>query len=81
MFAYLQPQWAGVQVCSTYEVFTEQFDHMKPEHVTWEPYAQRAIHVRSNGLGISKVCYQDQNYWMTCKNLMFDVFVEDYAVL
>jgi len=24
--------------------------------------------------------YQDQNYWMTRKNLMFDVFVEDYAV-
>jgi len=75
-----RPQWAGVQVCSTYEAFTEQFDHMRPEHVTWEPYTQRAIHVRSNGLGISEACYQEQNYWTTHKNLMFDVFVEDYAV-
>jgi hypothetical protein len=76
----LQPQWAGLQVRSTYEAFTEQFDHMRSEHVTWVPYTQHAIYVRSNGLGISQPCYQDNKYWMTRKNLMFDVFVEAYAV-
>ncbi|CAN6164212.1 unnamed protein product [Urochloa humidicola] len=75
-----RPQWAGVQVRSTYEAFTEQFDHLRPEHVTWEPYTQLAIHRRSGGLGISDSCYVDSAYWMTRKKLMFDVFVEDYAV-
>ena len=70
----------GLQVRSTYEAFTEQFDHMRSEHVTWVPYTQHAIYVRSNGLGISQPCYQDSKYWMTRKNLMFDVFVEAYAV-
>ncbi|CAN6351086.1 unnamed protein product [Urochloa humidicola] len=77
---FLQPQWAGVQVRSTYEAFTEQFDHMRPEHVTWEPYSQMAIHHRSSGLGLSESCYVDSQYWMTRKKLVFDVFVEDYAV-
>ena len=77
---YLHPQWAGVQVRSTYEVFTEQFDHLRLEFVNWEPYTQMAIYQRSGGLGISDSCYADQDYWMTWKKLIFDVFVEDYAV-
>ena len=63
-----------------YEAFTQQFDHMRPEHVTWEPYTQYFIHLRMGGLGISETCYPDSNYWMTRKKLMFDVFVMDYAV-
>ncbi|CAN6371682.1 unnamed protein product [Urochloa humidicola] len=75
-----RPQWAGVQVRSTYEAFTEQFDHLRPEHMTWEPYTQLAIYRRSGGLGISESCYVDNAYWMSRKKLVFDVFVEDYAV-
>ncbi|RLN17564.1 hypothetical protein C2845_PM02G13480 [Panicum miliaceum] len=75
-----KPQWAGVQVWSTYKAFTEQFDHMRPQHVTWEPYTQYAIHHSIGGLGISEACYEDSEYWMTRKKLMLDVFVEDYAV-
>ena len=76
----MQPQWAGIQVRSTYEAFTEQFDHLLPEFVTWEPYSQYAIHRRTAGLVLSDACYQDREFWMTRKKLVFDVFVEDYAV-
>lgn len=75
-----RPQWGRLQVRSTYEAFTEQFDHMRPKHVTWEPYSQYAIYHKSRGLGISEACYQDSMYWMMRKKLMFDVFVEDYTV-
>ena len=63
-----------------YEAFTEQFDHLRPEYVNWEPYSQMAIYHRSAGLGISDSCYAGADYWMTRKKLIFDVFVEDYAV-
>ncbi|RLN00567.1 putative mutator-like transposase [Panicum miliaceum] len=75
-----QPQWAGIQVRSTYEAFIEQFDHLRPKHVTWEPYTQYAIHRRTGGLGISESYYKDREYWIMHKKLMFDVLVEDYAV-
>ncbi|CAL4956621.1 unnamed protein product [Urochloa decumbens] len=39
-----------------------------------------AIYRRSGGLGISEGCHMDDAYWMTRKKLMFDVFIEDYAV-
>ena len=51
-----------------YEAFTEQFDHMRPEHVTWDPYTQYAIHHRTAGLGISEACYEDRDFWMTVRS-------------
>jgi hypothetical protein len=30
--------------------------------------------------GLSSLCSRDQAYWMTWRRLVFDVYVEEYAV-
>lgn len=69
-----------MQVRSAYEAFTEQFDHLRPELVMWEPYTPDLVQQRSAGRGISTMCYRDSAFWLTRKKLVFDTFVEDYAV-
>jgi hypothetical protein len=34
----------------------------------------------SRTTGLSSLCSRDQAYWMTLRRLVFDVYVEEYAV-
>jgi hypothetical protein len=30
--------------------------------------------------GLSSLCFRDQHYWMTRMSLLFDMYMEEYAV-
>jgi hypothetical protein len=43
------------------------------------PYAPAIVAARIPH-GLSSLCSQDQAYWLTRRRLVFDVYVEEYAV-
>lgn len=54
------------------------FDRLRPDDVRWTPYSMDDILVRAPN-GLSSFCTRDQDYWLTRKAVVFDIFVEDYA--
>ena len=62
-----------------YEHFVEQLDRLTADDVRWEPYSEQEMEARAPQ-GLSSLCLRDRAYWRTQKKLIFDVFVEDYAV-
>jgi hypothetical protein len=43
------------------------------------PYSEEAIAARAPQ-GLSSLCFRDQHYWKTKTPLVFDMYVEEYAV-
>jgi hypothetical protein len=43
------------------------------------PYSEEAIVARAPQ-GLSSLCFWDQHYWKTKTPLVFDMYVEEYAV-
>jgi hypothetical protein len=63
----------------TYKDFVSQIDRMVNAQVRWTPYAPAIVAARAPH-GLSSLCSRDQAYWMTRRRLVFDVYVEEYAV-
>lgn len=68
-----------MQVTRAYEHFVEQLDRLTADDVRWEPYSDQEMEARAPA-GLSSLCWRDRAYWRTQRKLVFDVFVEDYAV-
>jgi hypothetical protein len=52
---------------------------MVDAQVRWTPYAP-AIVVARAPQGLSSLCSRDQTYWLPRRRLVFDVYIEEYAV-
>jgi hypothetical protein len=75
----LQHVWAGEQPKKAYKDFVGQMDRMVDAQVRWTPYAPAIVAARAPQ-GLSSLCSRDQAYWLTRRRLVFDVYVEEYAV-
>jgi hypothetical protein len=75
----MQTSYAHDQMKRAYKDFIEQFDTLTDAGVTWTPYSEDAITARSPQ-GLSTLCFRDQQYWMTRSPLLFNMYVEEYAV-
>ena len=75
----MQHVWTGEQAKKAYKDFVGQIDRMVDAQVRWTPYATAMVAARAPQ-GLSSLCYRDQAYWMTRRRLVFDVYVEEYAV-
>jgi hypothetical protein len=52
---------------------------MVDAQVRWTPYAPTMV-TACAPQGLSSMCSRDQAYWMTRRRLVFNVYVEEYAV-
>jgi hypothetical protein len=71
-----------VRPCQTkraYKDFIGQFDTLTDANVKWTPYSEEAITARAPQ-GLSTLCFCDQQYWMARSSLLFDMYVEEYAI-
>jgi hypothetical protein len=75
----LQHVWAGKQPKKVYKDFVGQIDRMVDAQVQWTLYAPGMVAARAPQ-GLSTLCSRDQAYWMTRRRLVFDVYIEKYAV-
>ena len=75
----MQPTWANEQTKKSYRDFVSQIDSLTDEEVRWTPYSQQAIAARSPH-DLSSLCFRDQHVWKTKTPLVYDVYVEEYAV-
>ena len=75
----MQTSYAHDQTKRTYKDFVGQFDALTDADVRWTPYSEEAVVSRAPQ-GISSLCFRDQHYWMTRMPLLFDMYVEEYAV-
>jgi hypothetical protein len=55
-----------------------EFDYLRPDYVVWEPYSAAAVAARAP-YGLSPVCTQGHQLWMTRTALVYDVCVESYC--
>jgi hypothetical protein len=76
----LQHVWAGDQPKKAYKDFVGQIDRMADAQVRWMSYAPAIVTARAPH-GLSSLGSQDQAYWMMRQRLVFDVYVEKYAVV
>jgi hypothetical protein len=75
----LQHVWAGEQPKKAYKDFIGQIDRMVDAQVRWTLYALAMVAAHTPQ-GLSSLCSRDQAYWLTRRRLVFDVYVEEYAV-
>jgi hypothetical protein len=75
----LQHVWAGEQPKKAYNDFVGQIDRMVDAQVRWTPYAPAMVAARAPQ-GLSSLCSRDQAYWLMRRRLVFDGYVEEYAV-
>jgi hypothetical protein len=52
---------------------------MVDAQVRWTPNAPPMVAARAPQ-GLSSLCSRDQAYWMTWRWLVFDIYVEEYAI-
>jgi hypothetical protein len=71
--------WVGEQPKKAYKDFIGQIDRMVDAQVRWMSYAPAIVAARAPQ-GLSSLCSRDQAYWLTQRRLVFDVYVEEYAV-
>jgi hypothetical protein len=76
---FLQHVWAGEQPKKAYKDFIGQIDWMVDAQVWWMPYAPTIVAAHAPQ-GLSSLCSRDQAYWLTRRRLVFDVYVEGYAI-
>jgi hypothetical protein len=75
----LQHVWAGEQPKKAHNDFIGQIDRMVDAQVRWTPNAPAMVAARAPQ-GLSSLCSRDQAYWMTWRWLVFNVYVEEYAI-
>jgi hypothetical protein len=75
----MQTSYAHEQTKRAYKDFVGQFDALMDADIRWMPYSEEAIAARAPQ-GISSLCFRDQHYWMMRSPLLFDMYVEEYAV-
>jgi hypothetical protein len=75
----LQHVWAGEQPKKAYRDFVGQIYRMVDAQVRRTPYAPAIVAARAPQR-LSSLCSRDQAYWLTRRRLVFDVYVEEYAV-
>jgi hypothetical protein len=75
----LQHVWVGEQLKKAYGDFVGQIARMVDAQVRWTLYAPAIVAARAP-LGLSSLCSRDQAYCLTRQRLVFDVYVEEYAV-
>ena len=62
----------------SYVFYSESIDTLRFGSVNWNPYTSDKLQQRAPG-GLSSLCTRDQKFWLTKRNLIYDVFVEEYA--
>jgi hypothetical protein len=75
----MQTSYAHDQAKRVYKDFVGQFDALTDADVRWTPYSEEAVLSRAPQ-GLSSLCSRDQHYWMMRMPLLFDMYVEEYAV-
>jgi hypothetical protein len=75
----MQTLYAHDQTKKAYKDFIGQFDALTDADVRLTPYSEEAVVARAPQ-GLSSLCFRDQHYWMTRTLLLFDMYVEEYAV-
>jgi hypothetical protein len=75
----LQHVWVGERLKKAYKDLVGQIDRMVDAQVRWTPYVPAMVVARASQ-GLSSLCSRDLAYWMTRRRLVFDVYVEEYAV-
>jgi hypothetical protein len=69
--------WGAAE--KVYKDFVGQIDRMVDAQVRWMSYAPAMVAARAPH-GLSSLCSQDKAYWMTRRQRVFDIYVEEYAV-
>jgi hypothetical protein len=75
----MQTSYAHDQTKRAYKDFVRRFDALTDTDIRWTPYSEEAIAARALQ-DLSTLCFRDQQYWMTRSPLLFDMYVEEYAV-
>jgi hypothetical protein len=75
----MQISYAHDQTKRAYKDFVGQFNALTDADVRWTPYSEEAVVARAPQ-GLSSLCFRDQHYWMTRTLLLFEMYVEEYAV-
>jgi hypothetical protein len=75
----MQASYAHEQTNRAYKDFVGQFDSLMDTNVRWTPYSKEAIATRAPQ-GLSSLCFRDQQYWMMRTPVLFDMYVEEYAI-
>ena len=47
--------------------------------MVWDPYSWAHVEARVGALALLSLCARDNALWMMKKNLVLDIWVEDYA--
>jgi hypothetical protein len=75
----METSYAHDKTKRVYKDFVGKFDALMDADVRWTPYSEDAA-VTHAPQGLSTLCFLDQQYWMTRSSLLFDMYVEEYAV-
>jgi hypothetical protein len=75
----LQHVCAGEQPKKAHKNFVGQINRMVDAQVWWTSYAPAMVATRAPQ-GLSSMCSRDQAYWMTRRQLVIDVYVEEHAI-
>jgi hypothetical protein len=75
----MQTSYAHDQTKRAYKDFVGQFDTLTDVDVRWTPYSEEAI-AACAPQGLSTLYFCGQQYWMTRSPLLFDMYVEEYAI-
>ncbi|XP_062179383.1 serine/threonine-protein phosphatase 7 long form homolog [Phragmites australis] len=78
MWCRRRSHWAHEQAHNAYELFRSQFDYLHPDNMVWTPYSHLFIQACAP-FGLSSLCSRDEEYWITKKSLIFDIYVEEYS--
>jgi hypothetical protein len=54
-------------------------DAMTNEQDRWTPHSQTSINTCALQ-GLLSMCFRDQHYWKMVRHLVFDIYIEEYAV-
>ncbi|XBH54869.1 hypothetical protein VPH35_077082 [Triticum aestivum] len=61
-----------------YDSYSQSIDIFRPCWVNWNPYTRDKLQQRAPG-GLSSLCTRDRKFWLTKRNLIYDIYVEEYA--
>jgi hypothetical protein len=75
----MQTSYAHEQTKRAYKNFVRQFDALTDADVMWTPHSEEPIVARAPQ-GLSTLCFRNQQYWMARSPLLFDMYMEEYAI-
>jgi hypothetical protein len=67
------------QTRRSYLDFVGQIDTLTDSEVIWHLYTDALVAARAPQ-GLSSLCFQDRDFWMTKTLLVHDMYVEEYHV-